>query len=469
MTSFTEALAGFVCAPPPLPLEVRLVATRMIRDATGCAIAGAADGQFGPLAAYARAAYGDGSVPAPGGRRLDPGAAAFVLGSAAHLLDYDDVHTVMGGHPSAVLLPVAHVLGYLTAASGRRAVTAFAVGAEVAVRIGSAVNPRHHAAGWHPTGVVGTLAAAACGAHMLGLDIGATRRAFGFAASFAGGIRANFGTHAKPLHAGAAARAGVESALLAASGGTASECALDEQFGGFCELFAGGADRGRAMEGVGERFLLLDPPVAFKLLPCCGSTQAAAWAAIRSRERGLTDPGRIRRIRVATSPERLLHTDRPRVASGLEGKFSMQYCVALGAAKGVFGLADFTDEAVRDATLVSLMQRVDLAVDPGAADWADAAKAVTGSRGAAVEIELDDGSRFRSFVPSPRGYPADPADDAELHAKFIDCATRRMERGEAGALAKTVAGLDDVADVRPMIDALWPMDAGTRGVRDAAV
>ncbi|MFC0673311.1 MmgE/PrpD family protein, partial [Brachybacterium hainanense] len=151
------------------------------------------------------------------GRGLAPSRAALVGGFQAHLLDLDDTHEQVRGHPSAVLVPT------LLALAGPEAriealLAAYVVGLEVMARLGLALGPAHYEAGWHPTGTAGAVAAAAAGAHLLQLDTEATGTALSIAASRSGGVRAQFGTPGKPLHAGLAAQAGVEAVAWARSG-----------------------------------------------------------------------------------------------------------------------------------------------------------------------------------------------------------------------------------------------------------
>jgi 2-methylcitrate dehydratase PrpD len=258
--SVTGTLAEFVAGTrfEDLPAPARHAAKRMLFDTAGVAIAGARDPAFSPVRAHAMAHAGRGAVPAPAPRPLDVLWAALTGGVAAHLLDYDDFHSTIGGHPSAPLFPVIVSLGHALHASGAAAIRAFALGAEVEARIAAGINPAHYNIGWHPTSVIGALGACAAAASLLDLDAAGVRRAFGLAASHACGTKANFGTLTKSVHVGLAARSGIESALLAQAGGTANDRILDEQFGGFCELFSTATNRGRMAAGLGERYLIVN-------------------------------------------------------------------------------------------------------------------------------------------------------------------------------------------------------------------
>ena len=144
--------------------------------------------------------------------------ATLINGTASHALDYDDVSGVLGGHHSAPVTAPIFALGEQLKVSGRQALAAYIIGVETEVRLSRAVNFHHYDKGWHPTATLGTFGAAAAAAHLLGLDVARTAKALALAASFACGIKANFGTMTKPLHVGHVGRNGLFAALIAERG-----------------------------------------------------------------------------------------------------------------------------------------------------------------------------------------------------------------------------------------------------------
>src|SRR5204862_5739278 len=103
----------------------------------------------------------------------------------------------------------------------------YVVGFEIEGRLGRAMNPRHYRRGWHCTSTLGTIGSAAACARLCGLDEARTLHALAIAASSASGLKENFGTMVKPLHAGLAARSGILAAQLARWGMTASAAAIE--------------------------------------------------------------------------------------------------------------------------------------------------------------------------------------------------------------------------------------------------
>jgi 2-methylcitrate dehydratase PrpD len=165
--------------------------------------------------------------------RGTPADAAFANGIAGHALDFDDSLPTLRGHPSITLVPAilaaaeaGHSVNAATV-TGKAALEAYVIGTEIAGIFGKVLGQGHYLRGWHTTATVGTLAAAAAAARVMGLDVGQLRNAFGIAASQSAGIITNLGTMTKPFHAGNAARSAIVAVTLARSGFTANASVFD--------------------------------------------------------------------------------------------------------------------------------------------------------------------------------------------------------------------------------------------------
>src|SRR2546423_1839633 len=208
------------------PSAARAAAARAVLDTVGVALAGAAE----PAAEIVRRVL---STEGGGPCRVlgttccaGPANAALANGTAAHALDYDDMCFISLAHPSAPLVAAALAAADAAGTTGRALLDAYVVGFELEARLGRAMNPRHYQRGWHCTSTLGTIGPAAAAARLFGLDSTATGHALAIAASEASGLKENFGTMVKPLHAGLAARNGVLAARLAQAGMTASGAAI---------------------------------------------------------------------------------------------------------------------------------------------------------------------------------------------------------------------------------------------------
>ncbi len=175
----------------------------------------------------------------------------------------------------------------------------------------------------------------------------------------ASGIKANFGTMTKPFHVGHTTRNGLLAALLAKEGMTANAGALEHPQGFFAVYNGAGTFKPeRLLEHWGDPFDLVEPGIAFKRHPCCGSTHPAVDAMLHLRETHGLSPERVAKVESWTHPRRLQHTNRPNPQSGLDGKFSIQYVLARALMHGIVSMEHFSDDAVRDPATRALMTRV---------------------------------------------------------------------------------------------------------------
>jgi 2-methylcitrate dehydratase PrpD len=376
--------------------------------------------------------------------------AALVNGTASHALDYDDVAGSMGGHPSAMLIPALIPLAESLGSSGAELVTAYVAGFETENRLGRGVHHHHYDKGWHPTATLGIFGTVAGAARLLHLPVAETAIALGMAASFASGLKANFGTMTKPLHVGHASRDGVFAALMAQGGFTASPGAFEHKQG-FLDVFNGPGtyDLGPILNGWYDPIECgggSDP--GLKPYPCCGSTHPSVGRMIVLATQHDLAADRVARIIVMPHARRLPHTNNPDPRTPLAAKFSHQYVVARALMDRAVRLSAFEGNAHLDPAVRAVMARVTLKPHPDMAeDW-----------GTEVIVETTDGQRFASRLddyPS-RGPAGDPMTHAELWTKFADCAERSLPAADLPAVFDTlmhVADLRSVADLTALLSA----------------
>ncbi len=376
--------------------------------------------------------------------------AALVNGVASHALDYDDVVGSMGGHPSAMLIPALIPLGEMLGSTGREFVTAYVAGFETECRIGRGVHHHHYEKGWHPTATLGIFGTVAGAGRLLDLTVDQLATALGMAASFAAGVKANFGTMTKPLHVGHAIRDGVFAALMAKQGFTANPGALEHKQG-FLDVFNGPGtyDIARMLDGWYDPIECGgggDP--GLKPYPCCGSTHPSIGRMIDLATHHDLRPERVARIIVMPHARRLPHTNNPDPRSPLAAKFSMQYCVARALVDRSVKLSDFEGDAPYDPVVRALMQRLETRPHPHMAeDW-----------GTEVIVETIDGRRLSSRLddyPS-RGPAGDPMTHAELWAKFADCAGRSLNRASLSAVFDSLIGIAALPSIQDLTVLLQP-------------
>ena len=447
----TEKLARFVAETSyeSLPKEAVVAAKRAVLDTLAVSIAGHREEAGQIIAAYTRELAADGDAGVIGcGFRAAATEAALANGAFAHALDYDDVNLSMRGHPSAPVLPAVLALGERSGATGRQVIVAFVLGFEVECKVGAAMGGSSYAHGWHPTATLGTLGAAAASAKLLRLETDATRAALGIAASTAGGTRQNFGTMTKPLHVGVAARNGVAAGLLAQRGFTADPDIIEAPLG-FLPLFArpGDYDPDKVTASLGEPFDIVHPGIGVKLYPCCYATHRALDAVLALQRERSVDPERVQEVTVEVSRGTGMPLIHHRPQTGLEGKFSMEYCLAAALLDRRVSLASFADEAVQRPQAQDLLRRVDMIE---AKDAPHGEGPILGP--ATVTLTLDDGSRLSRRVDIPKGDPRAPVTWEELAAKYRDCAAEVLSPEATERTLQIIESLEAAPNVRELMD-----------------
>ena len=423
-----------------------------IMDCLGCALAGSREPLADILSEFVQANGGGTSASVIGrGFKTSAADAAQVNGAISHALDYDDITRALKGHPTAVLMPPALALAESQGATGLEMLIAYMLGFEVACSIGEAMSPEYYdELGWHPTGPVGALGAAVAASRILKLDRDQTAMAISLAASQAAGLRQNFGTMTKPFHAGAACRTGVTAAQLVAAGFTASLDAIEGRFG-FLHAFSGGGgyEADRILENLGKTCYLVESGIEIKKYPCCGSAHLALDATARILDRSPLNAADIEKIDVVVDfdPPRSLIHDRPQ--SALEGKFSMQYCLAAAVLDGKVGMDAFTDQQVLRPEAQDLIPKVTmrrLTDFQGQPSWVEAYNQVA--------VHLKDGTVLTERVDrinegALRGVTMD-----EIIDKFRDCASTALTADDIEELVTGLSELEQLPDVRRVADLL---------------
>jgi 2-methylcitrate dehydratase PrpD len=410
-----------------MPPTAIAIAKRAIVDTLGCAIAGRAE----PCVAIVRDLYanqaetGTSLITADGWASVEH--AVLIGGVAAHALDYDDVCVTVTTHPSAVIVPTVLAIGQAKHRSGADVITAYLIGLEVSTRIGEVMGFGHYQLGWHPTKTLGVLGATAAAGYLLGLDEERLQSALGIAGSLAGGLRRNFGTMTKPLHAGLAAQQGVQAALLAEKGLTADMDIFGP--GGFFLAFGGGQTEQIDRLPLGEPLDVESSGLAVKMFPCCYATHRIIDCTISlAREHDLAESD-VESILITAPPGALAPLNRPRPITGLEGKFSAEYTAAAALIDRRVNLASFTDQAVLRPNLQSLLKRVQAReLDPSEMKVKDLEDGEV-----VVSISLRNGRKLEARSAYPPGSSKRPLTDQELRIKFSDC----LSSAGVGAAAAT--------------------------------
>ncbi|MGI9387433.1 MAG: MmgE/PrpD family protein [Methyloligellaceae bacterium] len=381
---------------------------------------------------------GNGSACTLYGRaeRADLLNAALINGATSHALDYDDVNRLLHGHPTVPTLPVALALGEMLCKNGRDVLAAFIAGTEVECALGHMAGNGHYDHGFHATGTMGTFGATAAAAHIMGLDAEVTARAFGIAASQASGLKINFGTMTKPLHAGKAAMNGLLAARLAARGFTASTEAIEAPQG-FTETQAPGFVTEEIRPDSTQPFAV--EQTLFKYHAACYRTHSVleAMRDIRTRYNvGLEDMDSMT-LHVAMDLRKVCDILEPE--TGLEIKFAIRHLACMGL-DGVdtAALDVYSDQNANAPRYVAARRMVDLEALPAGAD----------RMSAGITLKLKDGRTVTGDANV-----AVPAKDLDkqwqaLTAKFETLTVPIIGREKVASLIEAVDAFDMATDLK---------------------
>jgi 2-methylcitrate dehydratase PrpD len=449
----TQQLAEFVVNTDlsGIPPEAREIGKRAVLDLLGVALAGSRDPMSRIITDYIK---DSGSRPRASvwGKKFKTSTAfaALANGTFGHALDYDDINRNMRGHPTVPVLPATLAVAEEVKASGEEALAAFIIGFEVETKIGAGLNPHLFENGWHPTAVLGGMGAAAASAKLYRLPVEKTCIALGIAGSLAAGLRQNFGTMTKPLHAGRAAQNGVTAAQLAQRGYTADPGIVEAKLG-FANAFSGPGkyDLPKIVAKLGQPFDIVSPGVGLKRYPSCARTHPGIDAMLALAEENNLRPGDVQSIACSgtyTTPTMLIHS-RPRTA--LEGKFSIEFCMALALLERKVALPDFRDEKVQDAKIQELIKKVTFSIRPELNTLEQSSNPST-----TVKVLLKDGREFTKTVDEARGTPGNPLTADEVRDKYRQCVKGIQPKKEMEKTIELVETLEGVKKITSLTDLL---------------
>jgi 2-methylcitrate dehydratase PrpD len=440
----TQLLAKFVSSHPSRGWSdaVDHEAHRTFMNWAGCAVGAAkhesAEAALGAVRMLQPAAQ---SSILGRAEKVDMASAALVNGITSHTFDFDDTHLKTIIHPAGPVASALLALAEVTGASGREVIDALVLGIDVSCRIGNCIYPEHYDRGWHITGSTGTLGAAAACARLLKLDERKTAMALGIAASQPVGMREQFGTMTKPFHPGAAARAGLTSALLAKHGFTASGKAIEAPRG-FAQVVSTKYDWNEITGELGSRFEISFN--TYKPFACGIVIHPTIDAAVQLRAKGVRAED-VERVDLRVHSLVLELTGKKEPQDGLQGKFSVYHGFAAGLIFGRASEPEYEDAIVTREDMTALRRKVVATVD----DSIDEASAD-------VTAILKDGRKVHVFVEHAIGSLERPLSDLELEAKFHSMSDEVIGKAKSDALIEACWKLGAAKDVRAIAERSKP-------------
>lgn len=441
----TKQLATFLVTNrfDDIPDDVRHQARRSILNYLGCALGGSLE----PAMDAAIRALGPFSGPPTArvlGRpeHLDPLHASLMNGISSHVHDFDDTTPKNLIHPSSPVASALFAYSSASKVSGQNFMHSFILGFEAECRVGNAVYPSHYDAGWHITGTAGVFGAAAGIGRFLGLTSPEMVWALGLAATQAAGLREMFGSMAKSFHPGRSAQNGYAAALLAQSGFTAGEHAIEAPRG-FAAVQAAEYDLSKVTQGLGVDYNLLDN--AYKPFPCGIVNHPAIDGCIQIHNEQALTAEQIKEVRLRVAPLVLDLCNQTNITRGLEGKFSVYHGSAVGLVRGRAGIQEYTDEAVADPEIKRVREAATAIGDPSISE--DQVH---------ITVELTDGRTVEKFVKQSLGNVHRPLTDDQLAQKFRDQGVEALPAEQVEEAIELCWRIDELDDVNELIQVSVP-------------
>ena len=450
-------VAGLSLADVPDGVVER--AKHLLLDGVGCALIGA---QL-PWSRTATQAVldidGSGDTVVIGtGRTASAPAAAVLNGTFIQGFELDDFHPLAPVHSCSLLIPaLVSTASSKPQTTGADALLAAIVGFEVGPRVGYTLHGAEMLnRGWHSGSVFGTHAAAMTAGKLRGLSPAQLEDALGLAGTQSAGLMAaQFEAMSKRMHHGLAARNGVYAAGLAAHGYTGIKRVFEREYGGFLSVFGEGhhPDADALTGQLGERWET--GTIMVKSYAAMGGLHGAIDAARRLRP--TVDPNRVTHIDITVGTTIYKHgwwtAERPLTPIGAQ--MHLGYTVAAALLDGNVLPEQFTSARLDADDIWRLVERTDVHLD----ETRDRAP-ITERFGTDLAVTTDDGDVHRVRIDQPHGAPTNPITNDELVAKFHALADRVTTRDRATAIEQAVTALDELADLRELVDLLAAPVAG---------
>src|SRR5258706_126964 len=375
--------------------------------------------------------------------------AALVNGISIHADDFDDTQLAAAKdrvygllmHPTVPVLPAIFALAEQRRVTGKDWMLAYHLGAEVECKIAEAIAPRHYQDGFHTTGTCGPFGSAAACSKLLNFDLSKTLKTFGLAASHSGGLRENFGTMTKPYQAGHAAESGLVSAELVALGWTAAEQILEADRG-FFHAAGGTYDLSAILDRLGKPWTFASPGVSLKPYPSVSLTHPAMTELARLIEANKLQAAQVEKVDIGANHNMTTTLLHHQPKTGLEAKFSMEFCLAILLLDGKAGLGQFSDKVVRRPDVQEMIRRINFYVDP------EAESAGYDKMTSILKIHLKNGAVIAGRADFGKGSPANPMSFDEAAKKFRGCA--EFAEWPAAKTEKIIAFTKDLDSVTDM-------------------
>ncbi|MGD2147182.1 MAG: MmgE/PrpD family protein [Anaerolineae bacterium] len=439
------------------PHEVVERAKILILDSIGCMFGGCqtnlGEGILTPIRSMGGA---EEATIVGGGVRVPTIQAAFVNGTTANALDYDD--TLLGiGHPGASVIPAALAIGEWTNASGEDVLNAILIGYDVGDRIGLAIQPTYERLQnvWG-VGTWQTFGAVAAAAKMLNLDLKQTLNAYGVAGATAplpNTQKWGWALEERPIHwvkepTGWPCWTGTTAAVLAKHGFIGNNYILDGDNGFWIMAGSDQCDYDRMTEGLGSAYEVVDN-IAIKPYSSCRWQHATLDCVKQLKTEHNLGPEDVEEVVVHSFAWVKTH-ELYGPADMVDAQFCIPYTVTMVLLGLHPGPAWYTDENLKSEEVLELSKKVRVEVDPEL----DKAYFDRDQLAARVEITTRRGGKFETFVDVPTGDPRNPLTVEEIEDKFRNQALYSLDEEEVEDAMGMIADFENLDSVSGLMSLL---------------
>jgi len=434
-TGATAALvAALMDCVRNVPRDAQRMSQASLLDWIGVALPGAREPMVDALVQDALADGGGSATLVGRSERVGTTRAALINGAASHVLDYDDGHSAMIGHPSVGTLPALLALAEQRRVSGKAFLAAHVLAVEAAGRIGRFVTYEHYTRGYHATATIGAIASALGCAYMLGLDEQGMVAAAGVAGCRAGGLKAAFGTDMKSIQVGWAGTVGLTAAQWAARGVTAPADVLAAEQG-FGQAFSSKMELDALLAPAPNGLHIYD--TTYKRYAACYGTHPSIEAIRKliAETPVAADDVECLELGIWRGADRVCNIAEP--STGLASKFSLRGVLTM-ALLGIDHAdpAAFSDETVTRPDFIRTRQKIDVALQDG---WS--------SDRVTLKVRLKDGRELSGGRDGPLWTADVDGTCAAIRDKFTSLVTPLCGASRSSEILQTVENLDACGDM----------------------
>jgi 2-methylcitrate dehydratase PrpD len=381
-------------------------------------------------------------------QRSTPSFAALVNGTSGHADDYDDTQLASSHdrtyglltHPTIPVLASTLAIGEQVSCSGLEFINAFISGFEVECKIAESIYPQHYRKGFHTTGTIGTFGSFTSSSILQGLNEEELRYGLSISSSLASGIRVNFGTMTKPLHAGRAASNGIIASSLGKMRFTADLNGLDGKWG-FYSVMGGGYDKEKIIGKLGNPYSIMVPGATFKMYPCGSLGQPSMDAMLEIVKEHDLSPKDFIEVKLFAGPNILEPLRYTNPVNELQAKFSLQFGLSCILLRRKAGLREYTDEFVNKPEVREMMRRIKTIHDPVIAEMG------TEKMRSRVEVILKNGKLIKKTAEDARGTPEKPLTEEDIYEKFLECSSFVYSKDQAENLFDSIKKIGKLKDI----------------------